>query len=77
MHQDKEQQSRERLRSLAATLMMLAFGLAILAFLIAIDRPHWFHIRPASGTAVALSHAASSESGGGGDHRSAAANRPL
>ncbi|WP_267393413.1 MULTISPECIES: hypothetical protein [unclassified Sphingomonas] len=37
---------------------LLAFGLCILAFLTAIDRPEWFHLRPASGTAAALTLAA-------------------
>ena len=45
--------------SVRSTLMLLAFGLGTLAFLISIDHPEWFHIRPATGTAVAMSHAAS------------------
>ncbi|WP_333571039.1 hypothetical protein [Sphingomonas sp.] len=45
----------ERLRSSVALLL---FGLGTLAFLIAIDRPEWFHLRPGSGTAAAMSHAA-------------------
>lgn len=45
--------------SLRSSLIFLAFGLSVLAFLVAIDRPEWFHIRPASGTAAALSHATS------------------
>lgn len=61
MQHDTDQHIRNRLQSLAATAMMLAFGLGTLAFLIAIDRPEWFHIRPASGTAMALSHASNSE----------------
>jgi hypothetical protein len=36
---------------------LLSVGLAVLAFLVAIDRPEWFHIRPATGTSIALSHA--------------------
>lgn len=40
-----------------ASLSLLAFGLALLAFLIAIDRPQWFVLRPASGTAAALAEA--------------------
>ncbi|MET3724203.1 MULTISPECIES: hypothetical protein [Sphingomonas] len=46
----------ERLRS---SIALLLFGLGTLAFLIAIDRPEWFHLRPASGTAAAMSHASS------------------
>lgn len=44
---------------LKSSLMMLSFGLMILAYLVAIDRPEWFHIRPITGTAAAMSHAAS------------------
>ncbi len=40
-----------------ASLSLLGFGLALLAFLIAIDRPQWFVLRPASGTAAALAKA--------------------
>jgi hypothetical protein len=42
---------------LTSTMGLTGLGLAILAFLVAIDRPQWFHIRPATGTSVALSHA--------------------
>lgn len=40
-----------------SSLSLLGFGLALLAFLIAIDRPQWFVLRPASGTAAALAKA--------------------
>jgi len=40
-----------------ASLSLLGFGLALLALLIAIDRPQWFVLRPASGTAAALAKA--------------------
>lgn len=46
---------RERLRS---SIALLLFGLGTLAFLIAIDRPEWFHLHPASAAAEAMSHAA-------------------
>lgn len=36
---------------------LLLFGIATLAFLIVIDREEWFHIKPATGTAAAMSHA--------------------
>ncbi len=55
MHQDERTRRMERLRSSVALLL---FGLGTLAFLIAIDRPEWFHLRPGSGTAAAMSHAA-------------------
>lgn len=38
-------------------LALLAFGLAVLAFLTAIDRPEWFHLKPATGTAAAMVYA--------------------
>jgi hypothetical protein len=46
------------LHPLWGKLALLAFGLCILAFLTVIDRPGWFHLRPASGTAAALTLAA-------------------
>jgi hypothetical protein len=36
----------------------LAFGLAVLTYLVAIEHPHWFVLRPATGTAIALASAA-------------------
>lgn len=52
--QDGDRKVMERLR---ASLAMLGFGLALLALLIAIERPHWFVLRPVSGTAAALANA--------------------
>lgn len=48
---------RSLIESIRASLLMLGFGLSVLAFLIAIDRPEWFHLRPATGTAAAMAHA--------------------
>ena len=53
--QNNAKSGRESLR---ASIIMLCFGLGILAFLVAIERPEWFHIRPVSGTAAAMAHAA-------------------
>lgn len=39
-----------------STLSLLLFGLTILSVLIAMDRPEWFHIRPAGATALAMAH---------------------
>ena len=39
------------------SVFILAFGVIALAFLVAIDRQTWFHIRPATGTAAAMSKA--------------------
>jgi hypothetical protein len=52
------------LETVRASLIMLAFGVAVLAFLIAIERPQWFHIQPGTGTALAISKAAAA---GGAD----------
>jgi hypothetical protein len=52
---------RSLIESLRASLLMLGFGLSVLAFLIAIDRPEWFHLRPATGTAAAMAHASAPE----------------
>ncbi|MCP3735605.1 hypothetical protein M9979_12050 [Sphingomonas sp. RP10(2022)] len=43
-------------------LALLMFGLTVLAFLTAIDRPEWFRLKPATGTAAAMVYAS--------DHRS-------
>lgn len=53
-HHDTRLEAQRRLRG---TMGLLSVGLAVLAFLVAIDRPEWFHIRPATGTSIALSHA--------------------
>lgn len=55
MSRDARSRRRERMRS---SIALLLFGLGTLAFLIAIDRPEWFHLRPASATAEAMSQAA-------------------
>jgi hypothetical protein len=41
-----------------AALIMLCFGFGVLAFLVAIDRPEWFHIQPGTATAAAMVRAA-------------------
>lgn len=41
-------------------LMLMAFGLGVLGFLVSIDHPEWFHLRPMTGTAVAMSYASDS-----------------
>lgn len=58
MNSSNSRSAKGVVESLRATLALLAFGLGTLAFLITIDHPEWFHIRPATGTAVAMSHAA-------------------
>jgi hypothetical protein len=36
-------------------LIILGFGLAVLGFLVSIDHPEWFRVRPVTGSAVAMS----------------------
>lgn len=40
--------------SLKSSLVVFCFGIGLLAFLIAIDRPHWFRLRPMMGVAQAM-----------------------
>ena len=58
MRQFQEEDFRTTRQSVSAALMMLSFGVAVLGFLVAIDHPEWFHLRPVSGTAIAMSNAA-------------------
>jgi hypothetical protein len=53
-----DDQRRDPVKSTVGSIVLLVFGLMILAFLVAIDRPHWFELRPVSGAAAAMSHAA-------------------
>jgi len=39
-------------------LLLLAFGIGTLLFLVAIEHGDWFELRPVSGTAAAMSRAA-------------------
>jgi hypothetical protein len=57
MQKFDDHEGRSAIESLRGSMMMLAFGLGILAFLILIDRPEWFNLRPASGTAAAMAKA--------------------
>ena len=44
-------------------LALLMFGRTVLAFLTAIDRPEWFHLKPATGTAAAMVYASDNNQG--------------
>lgn len=44
--------------TLWTSLFALGFGIFALAFLTLIEKQEWFHIRPMSGTAVAMAEAA-------------------
>ena len=61
MSQFEKPTDKSKLETIAGSLMLLSFGLGILAFLIAIDRPEWFTLRPASGTAAAMSKASDTQ----------------
>ncbi len=63
MRQFDEFNEKSRFETIKASLMMLCFGLGILAFLIVIERPEWFHIRPVSGAAAAMVEAGNSPDG--------------
>jgi len=53
-----DQEAREKLLGrVLSSAMLLAFGVGTLLFLIAIEHQDWFEVRPASGTAAALSYA--------------------
>jgi len=53
-------ESRRLMEVLGGRILLLLFGLGVLGFLVAIDRADWFAIRPATGTSIAMAHAASS-----------------
>jgi hypothetical protein len=74
MTQFDGQDRKTLLDTLRGTLLMLFFGLGALAFLIAIDRPEWFNLRPASGTAAAMAHASDNHSGEQGAKETAQPN---
>lgn len=52
-----DEHKKSLFEQLRASLFLLAFGVCTLAFLIAIDRPEWFELRPVSGAAAAMSNA--------------------
>jgi hypothetical protein len=58
MKPSDDDQRRDPVKSAYGSMILLVFGLAVLAFLVAIDRPHWFELRPVSGAAAAMSYAA-------------------
>jgi hypothetical protein len=49
---------RRAIEALGGRLLLVMFGLGVLGFLVAIDRPDWFAIRPATGTSIAMANAA-------------------
>ncbi|WP_088190934.1 hypothetical protein [Sphingobium sp. Z007] len=57
MNQPDHKNRRTMIEKAAGSFMLLSFGLASLAYLIAIDRADWFAVRPASGVAQAMANA--------------------
>jgi len=55
---DQTRSGAQRLREiLLGRILLLAFGLGVLGYLVAIDRTEWFSIRPATGTSIAMANA--------------------
>ncbi len=54
---DTNQQDDRDMSPLWGRLALVAFGLALLVFLTAIDHQKWFELRPATGTAAAMAYA--------------------
>jgi hypothetical protein len=64
--------------TLKSSMIMLALGLTILGLLVAMDRTEWFQLRPASGTALAMSYAGAKPGNGSFDGAAAAKSaRPV
>lgn len=55
--QAKTNHDEQPLHPVWGRVALLVFGLTVLAFLTAIDRPEWFHLKPATGTAAAMVYA--------------------
>jgi len=49
---------KKHLQNALPSVLLFGFGIAVLLFLIAIERQSWFEVRPASGTAAAMANAA-------------------
>lgn len=59
--QDDNRPDYNRAReTMIGRLLLLAFGVGVLTFLVAIDRAEWFSIRPATGTSIAMAAASAS-----------------
>lgn len=56
-HQTQTQADDGQVNPLWGRLALLMFGLFVLGFLTAIDRPEWFRLKPATGTAAAMVYA--------------------
>jgi hypothetical protein len=54
MRQPDDDHRQNPAETLRGSLLFLGFGVSLLAFLVAIDRPEWFVLRPATSTATAM-----------------------
>ena len=67
MLENDKSSPRQMRKLLVERGFLLAFGLAVLTFLVAVDRTEWFAIRPSIGTSIAMAHAsAAAQSDGSG-----------
>jgi hypothetical protein len=57
MRKTDDHARKKMVDQLLGSLALLGFGCLMLAYLVAIDRTEWFNLRPASGTAAAMSNA--------------------
>lgn len=57
MKHPNENESSAPSETFASRALLLLFGVGVLGFLVAIDHPDWFSIRPATGTSIAMSRA--------------------
>lgn len=62
MRQFAEYDNANRRDRALRTVLLFAFGCAVLGFFVSIDRVDWLAIRPATGTSLALSAARSDPS---------------
>lgn len=58
MDKDKKQSAFSDENPMWASAFFFSFGCVLLLFLVAIEHQNWFHIKPMSGTAAAMSYAA-------------------
>ncbi|MFZ2996792.1 hypothetical protein [Sphingobium sp.] len=65
MRQYNDGNDKASASTVRGNLMLMAFGLGVLGFLVSIDHPEWFHLRPMTGTAVAMSYASDTNQGNG------------
>lgn len=60
MDEPKRRNVEEIKQSLLSSVFFMAFGVVLLLFLVATEHPNWFHIKPMSTAASAMTYAADS-----------------